>query len=296
MKTYIDCIPCFYRQAIDASRLAGLDDSKTKIIIDKIGKLFAESILDMTPPEMAGLIHSLIKKESNTDDFYKSIKNKSNELALSVYKLCKDKIEESNDRLLTAVEMAIAGNIIDFGVKNNINIEKELENILKKENRMIKNINNNFFAYSELVNNLVKSKTIVFLADNAGETVFDRILIEELKNLYSGINIIYAVKEKPIINDALIEDAIKCGIDKYAEVVSSGSVIPGTNYNLLSADFMNKYKKADMVISKGQGNFESFMDMTKPVFYFFMAKCPMVAKETGCEIGSINLYYNKVSL
>jgi damage-control phosphatase, subfamily I len=127
MKTYIDCIPCFYRQAVEISRLANLDDVKIKKIIDEIGKIIAKSKLDMTPPEMAGLIHSMIKRESNTDDFYKMQKKKSNELALSVYGLCKNKVNQSDDSLLTAVEMAIAGNIIDFGVKTNLTLKKKLK-------------------------------------------------------------------------------------------------------------------------------------------------------------------------
>jgi len=292
MKTYLDCIPCFYRQAIESSRLAGLEDDRIKEVVDMTGNLIARDKLDMTPPEMAGNVQKIIKEISGTDDFYIEIKSKSNKLALNLYDLVKSRVNRSKDRLLTAIEMAIAGNIIDFGVKNSINVEAELERILNEENKMIKNKNNRFFAYNEFKQNIDTSKSIIYLADNCGETLFDRILIEEIKNINASIEIIYSVKEKPILNDALLEDAIFCGIDKLCKVVSSGSEIPGTVLDMCSKEFLGYYNKADMVISKGQGNFESFVDKNKPVFYLFMAKCPAVAKEAGCDVGNINLFFN----
>lgn len=292
MRTYLDCIPCFYRQAIETSRLAGLNEKRIKKIIDKTARLIASNGLELTPPEMAGFINKIIKKELQDEDFYKPMKEKSNILALSVYDLCKNKVKKSNDSLLTAVEMAIAGNIIDFGVKNSLNIKEEIDKIIKKENQIIKNKDNRFFAYKEFKDHLSKSKEIIYLADNAGETVFDRILIEEIKLFKSDIKITYAVKEKPIINDALMEDAIQCEIDKVADVISSGSKIPGTLLGLCSEDFIKKIKSSDMIISKGQGNFESFEYPEKPVFYLFMAKCSVVAKEVNCDIGHINLFSN----
>jgi len=292
MKTYLDCIPCFYRQLIEASRIAGLDDKNTKKIIDKTGKIILKSTLNLTPPEIAGKIHAIIKKESSVDDLYKLIKDKSNKLALSVYDEFKKKVKNAKDSLLTAVELAIAGNIIDFGVKNTLNIEKEIGNILNEEKKMIRNKNNLFFAYENFKEKLKISNIILYLADNAGETVFDRILVEEIKKIYPEIKIFYAVKERPIINDAVLSDAVECGVDKYAEIITTGLTIPGTVLKKCSKNFLNKYNKADMIISKGQGNFESFEDNGKNVFYLFMAKCPVVANEVKCEINTINLYSN----
>ena len=132
----------------------------------------------------------------------------------------------------------------------------------------------------------------MILADNAGETVFDRILIEEIKNLYPQKIIYYAVKSKPILNDALYADAVKCGIDKSAAVLSSGSVIPGTVLKKCSPPFRKIYKTCAMVISKGQGNFESFTDPHKNIFYLFMAKCRPVASAVKCPLKSINLLFS----
>ena len=133
------------------------------------------------------------------------------------------------------------------------------------------------------------SKNILYLADNAGETIFDRVLIEEIKGLYGDKSIFYAVRERPIINDALKEDARACGIDRIADVISSGSDTPGTIISLCSEAFLKIYRDADMIISKGQGNFEALSDVSRPIFYLFMVKCPVVAKDLGCRIGDIIL-------
>ena len=131
--------------------------------------------------------------------------------------------------------------------------------------------NKSNFNYVKLKQVLNEARNILYLADNAGEVVFDRLLIEEIKRLDSSKRIIYAVKEKPIINDALIDDALFCGMDKIAEVISCG---------------------ADIVISKGQGNFEALSQANRPIFFLFIAKCQVIAKDAGCMVGDIILIYH----
>jgi len=132
----------------------------------------------------------------------------------------------------------------------------------------------------------------LYLADNAGEVVFDRVLVEEIKKEYPDKIIHYVVKSKPIINDALIEDAKACGMDKAARVISNGTDAPGTIFTLCSKEFKRIYRGADMIISKGQGNFESLSGGKRPIFFLFMVKCPVVARETGCKMGDIILFCN----
>ena len=170
-------------------------------------------------------------------------------------------------------------------------MEKEINKILQDEDIAIKKEKNSRFKYGKFKDELEKSQTIVYLGDNAGETVFDRILIEEIKRVDKNKKIYYAVKEKPIINDALLEDAIVSGIDHSAEIISSGSDAPGTILAICSKEFLSIYKHADMIISKGQGNFEALSCPGRPVFYLFMAKCPVIAKEAGCDMGDIILRY-----
>lgn len=291
MKTYLECIPCFFRQALEASILAKADDVAQKRIIDEVAKAIPDFSLEASPPEMARIIHGAVKKHTGIDDPYIEIKNKSNAMAMSVYEDLKKKINNSDNKLLKAIEIAITGNIIDFGVKNTLNVQDEIDKILQNEENASAAEKENHFEYNKFKEEVQKAETIVYLADNAGETVFDRILIEEMRGTGVAKKIYYAVKEKPIINDALIADAQFAEIDEIAEIISSGSDAPGTILEICSKNFMAFYKAADLIISKGQGNFEALSNPGRNVFYLFMAKCPVIAKDVGCNISDIILTY-----
>jgi uncharacterized protein with ATP-grasp and redox domains len=217
------------------------------------------------------------------------LKEKSTKRTLEIYPELKTKVELAEDRLLMALELAIAGNIIDYGTQNTLDVENELAKILMREQKAIKKEEEYIFNFRNFKKAVKKAKKILYLADNVGETVFDLLLLEEIKKLNPAKEIIYAVKEKPIINDALKEDAVNAGIDRFAEIISSGSDIPGTIITLCSEDFRKSFKKADIIISKGQGNFETFVDSSKPIYYLFMAKCRVVAKDVSCKVGDIIL-------
>ncbi len=293
MKTYLECIPCFFKQALEAARLSGATDRTQKRILDAVALSIPKFPLSSCPPEMARIIYGIVKRITTKNDPYAKIKEKSNKLALKIYPRLKEKITHSRDRLLTAIELAIAGNIIDYGVKNSINVKKELDKILDKESEAIRKESKAIFDYMRFKRALKNAKNILYLADNAGEIVFDRILIEEIKKIDKNKDVICAVKEKPVINDALTEDARIAGISKYARIVSSGLDTPGTVLSLCSKEFLKTFKRADMIISKGQGNFEALSDCKRPLFFLFMAKCPVIAQDVGCKIGSIILLYNK---
>nr|AEI30596.1 protein of unknown function DUF89 [uncultured microorganism] len=290
MKTYLDCIPCFFRQLLEGARIIKASSKQQKRIIDRFARRIPEISLEASPPEIARFGYTLLEQISPNGDPYKDIKKKSNRLALKLLGKLKNKVGRSQDKLLTALELAIAGNIIDFGVKNNLNVKTELKNILAQENKSIHK--KSIFHYPELRRALKGAKKILYLADNAGEVVFDRVLIEEIKRTYPDKDIYYTVKARPVINDALFEDARACGIDKTARIISNGSDAPGTILALCSKEFKRIYKNADLVISKGQGNFESLSGQKRPVFFLFMVKCPVVARETGAKLGDIVLFYN----
>ncbi|MDD5670701.1 MAG: ARMT1-like domain-containing protein [Candidatus Omnitrophica bacterium] len=292
MKTYLECIPCFFRQAIEASKLAGASPTAQRRVLNKLAKALPVFSLAGSPPEMGKVIYGIVNQVTKKKDPYARIKTESNQRALRLYPRLKKKVERSHDRLGTAVELAIAGNIIDYGVKNSLNVERELQKILTTENRLMKNNGSAFFQYTRFRRSLDKAKTILDLADNAGEVVFDRILIEEIKRRDPCQRIYYAVKSMPSINDALIEDAKMCGIAQIAEIVTNGSDAPGTVLSLCSPSFWYLFRNADMVISKGQGNFESLSSATRPVFFLFMAKCSVVADHIGGKMGDIVLRYH----
>ncbi len=293
MRTYLDCIPCFFKQALEASKLAGLKPPEQKRILDKLSRTLPDIPLESSPPEMGRIIYRLVREANSNKDPYKQIKQKSNKMAMILYPKLKDKARHSGDRLMTAVELAIAGNIIDYGIKNSLNVNDELNRILNSERKTIRKEDKKFFQYSKFKKALEKAKNVLYLGDNTGETVFDRILIEEIKKIDGDKKITYAVKEKPIINDALAEDAVFCGIDTVAEIVSSGSDAPGTVLSCCSKKFLKLYKKADMVISKGQGNFEALSGEKRRIFFLFMAKCRVVADHIKTIPGTIILKQNR---
>lgn len=275
MRTYLDCIPCFFRQSLEAARLAGADEVVQKKIVDELSKEIPKFSLSKTPPEMGRTIYRLVKEITGKEDPFKEKKEECNRFALSLYPELKERVRSSHDRLQTAIRFAIAGNVIDYGSQSSFDIETELAQCLEKDFAV--------FNYDEFKRAL-NGKHILYLADNAGETLFDRILLEEM-----GCNVTYVVKEKPIINDALMDDARACGIDKIAKVVSSGTDAPGTILSLCSSNFLTLYDKAELIISKGQGNYEALQEEGKNIFFLFKAKCKVVAKDIGCSVGDMIL-------
>lgn len=285
MKTYLDCVPCFFKQALDTAQLAGASKLKQKKILDKLSKEIIKFDLSECPTAMGRVLYRLVKEISGKKDPFKEIKKKSNRLALSLYPRLKEKVQRSQDRLLTAIELAIAGNIIDYGVKHTFNIEREIEKIFKEEGKIIRNESKNLFNYPSFKKALKKAKRILYLADNAGEIVFDRVLMEEL----SDKEITCVVRGAAVINDALVEDAEFCGIAKYAKIISSGSDAPGTILKFCTPGFRKIFHNAELIISKGQGNFEALSGEPGPIFFLFRAKCPVIAKHLNCTLGDIIL-------
>ncbi|MBP7791768.1 MAG: DUF89 family protein [Candidatus Goldbacteria bacterium] len=283
MKTFPECLSCFIRQSIQAAKFAGRPEKEQKEIVDKIEKYLKNINLEDTPPKISRNMHILIKKILKNEDPYKIIKDKYNNIALSMYEDLKERVKKSEDKFETALRIAIAGNIIDFGAQVEFELEQDMHEVLTK--------NFAIFHFKELKEKLSKEKEILYLGDNTGETVFDRVFMEEIKSGY-GSEITYAVKEKPIINDATREDAVFAGIDKVARIVSTGCDSPGIVPEYCSSDFLKLYKNAKVVVAKGQGNFEALEQEKRPIFFLFKVKCNVVAGYLGVPKESIILYNN----
>ena len=276
MRTYLDCIPCFFNQALRAGRIATGDETKLKMLLDEIGTMLSDIPLESTPPETGMLIYEKVREITGVLDPYKELKRENTEKALALYDSLKHKVEKSNDRLLTAIRIAIAGNVIDFGVNRKFDIENELDKMLNKDFAI--------FDYDKFKHYLDKTNEILYIGDNAGESVFDRILIEETKK-----PAIYVVRAMPVINDVTYEDAVQAGIDKVASILSSGTSAPGTVLETCNAEFKEIYKKSEFVISKGQGNYEGLSDESHPIFFLLKAKCRVIADDIGVNEGDIVL-------
>lgn len=276
MKTYLDCIPCFMHQSLRAGRLATDDEQKIKQLLDETGDLVKHIPLDRTPAEVGEIIYAKVREITGIEDPYQEIKKNSITEAILMVPTLHYFLEESEDKLLTAVRLAIAGNIIDFGMNKKFNLTEDVYQILGQ--------NFALFDYKSFQEELKKAKTILYIGDNAGESVFDRILIERM-----GKKTIYAVRETPVINDVIFEDAIASGLDEVAEIISSGSHAPGTIRSSCSPAFNRIFDEADLVISKGQGNYEGLSDEKRSVFFMLKAKCPVIANDLGVKENDIVL-------
>ncbi|MGB3861235.1 MAG: ARMT1-like domain-containing protein [Candidatus Aminicenantaceae bacterium] len=252
------------------------DEETVHQILLEVNALLPKITGDITPPEIGREVYRIVSRLTGVKDPYREIKEKCTQQALALYPGLKERVQSADDRLRKAIRIAIAGNVIDFGSNMPFDMEKDLESILNQR-----------FAidhYNAFTAALSRAKDVLYIADNAGETVFDRVLIEEL-----GKPVTYVVREHPIINDAVREDAIAAGIDKVADIISSGADAPGNILHLCSDEFFKVYESSDFIISKGQGNYEGLSGENRPIFFLLKAKCHVIAKHIGVEQGSIIL-------
>jgi len=286
MKLNLDCIPCFQRQALQAVRFISDDEKLHERVLREVAKKLLESNWDLTPPELAHQIHSIVKRITNENDPYKKVKRESNDLVLKMYPELKQKVKKSRDPLRTAVRLAIAGNIIDFGVPHEFNLEETVREVLKKQ-----------FAiddYKRLKEKLKDAETLLFFVDNAGEIGLDKLLVETFLEAKKLEKIDFVVKGGPIINDATLEDAVYMGLDGLPNseflTISNGEV--GTGPARSSQTVKRWIREHDLVISKGQGNYEGLSEHNG-LFFMLMVKCPIIASDLGVEVGDIILEYKQ---
>ncbi len=286
MKLNLDCIPCFQRQALQAVRFISDDEEFHEKVLREVTKTLLKSNWDATPPELAYEVHRIVKSLTHEKDPYREVKKDSNDLVLKMYPALKAKVEASRDPLRTAVRLAIAGNIIDFGPLQGFNLEETVKEVLKKQ-----------FAiddYEKLKEKLKVAETLLFFTDNAGEISFDKLLVETFLETRSLEKIRFVVKGGPIINDATLEDAKYVGLCNLpnAEFLTMGNGEAGTGPERSSQTVKSWIKNHDLVISKGQGNYEGLSEHNG-LFFMLMAKCPVIASDLGVKVGDIILKYKQ---
>ena len=284
MKLNLDCIPCFLRQALQAVRFINDDEDLHQKVLREVAKELLESNWNATPPELAHKVHRIVKRLTNESDPYKKAKRESNNSVLKMYPALKKHIEESDDPLRTAVRLAIAGNIIDFGPLQDFNLEKTIKEVLCRSFSID--------DYEQLKEKILNAKTLLYFTDNAGEIVFDKLLVETILKIKKLEKIRFAVKGGPIINDATIEDAKYISLSDLPNVefleMSNGE--PGKWPDRNSQTVKKWIKKHDLVISKGQGNYEGLSEHNG-LFFLLIAKCPVIASDLGVKVGDIILRY-----
>ncbi len=280
MKTYFECIPCFLQQTIDSTRLITDDEAIQEQALRMALNEISGRDSRQSPAEIGKRIHGMIRKLLGDNDPYRLIKEKFNRFALKLYPELKRRVRESRNPLETAVRLAIGGNIIDFGVGAQLDESGVFDTIERSLDAPISPYDMNNFLKA-----VDRAEDILYLGDNTGEIVFDRLLIEELL----PTRVTFVVRGKPIINDATITDARVTGMTEIVEVIDNGSDAPGTVLGDCSEAFLQRFEEADLIISKGQGNYETLNDTRKKILFVLMAKCPVVARHLGCNVGDLIL-------
>ncbi len=269
MQTRLDCLVCFMRQALAAARLSSNNPDMHRHIVDRVGRMLTHIPLAKSPPENAVDMYRMIADLSGTQDPFADLKKQSNDFALSIRDLVSEKIAESDDPLRTAVRFAVCGNIIDYAAQHSFNVTSAMDDC-EKHPFLVDD-------YSKLLARLqdIRQAKVLYLADNCGEIVFDGLLVGELQRL--GCEVTLAVRGAPIINDATMEDAEVCGLTSLCRVIDNGTDCPGTPLADCSAAFQQIFADADIILSKGMGNFETLSEVSAPLFFLFMVKCERVA-------------------
>jgi uncharacterized protein with ATP-grasp and redox domains len=276
MRTFLDCNICFLRQALDAARNAKADEPLQEKITKKVLLLLAETPITSKPPEISELVQLILRTELNDPDPYADLKQSSTQEALALLPWLQKVIRDSPDMLETALRLSVAGNIIDFGAAREFNLRGDIEQVLSADFGI--------YDLQEIKKGLANANTILYLADNAGETVFDKLLIKQINK-----PVFYAVKSSPVLNDATRADAISAGVDQVATIIETGTTIPGASLEKSTPQFKQLFQKADLIISKGQGNYEMLSENPEPIYFLLKAKCAIIARDLQVPLGSFVL-------
>ena len=270
MQTSLDCLLCFIHQARSTGKLATGDDQLRRKLIDGAGQYLATVDTALSPPENAVGLYARMAKTLQVDDPFATVKKQSNDYALSIKKVMEEQILSAADPLRAALRVAIGGNIIDYAAQHDFDISQTMKNCLTR-----KFVLDDYKALLEMINRSGKTK-VLYLCDNCGEIVFDGLFIKQLQK--QGCNVTAAVRGFPIINDATKADAKYTGLDVLCPVISNGTGCPGTPLQSCSEEFIRYFDAADIIISKGMGNFETLSEKKAPLFFLFTVKCAEVAR------------------
>lgn len=276
MRSSLDCIPCFVRQALDAARVISNDPAIHEEIVREVLLWMGEADLSESPPRFAQRIHRRLRAMTAVDDPHRAAKDRQNQMALRLLPELGAMVEGASHPLDVAVRVAVAGNMIDMGVTDDVT-ESELRQAVDRA--LDPPLGGEPDAFYRAVET---AGSILYLADNAGEIAFDRLLIEYL----GPDRVTVVVRGAPVINDATLADARAVGLDEMVEVIDNGSDAPGTVLADCSAGFQRRFADSDLIIAKGQGNYESLSEEPRDIFFLLKVKCQVIADRIGAPVGT----------
>ncbi|MCK5529296.1 MAG: DUF89 family protein [Kiritimatiellae bacterium] len=277
MKAEVDCIPCMFKQALNTARVVTDDPDVHREILAKVAERVAGLELSQTPAAMSQPAYKIVSEVTGVSDPYESAKAESNRIAMQLSEEFEEWVELTDDSLDAALHIAAAGNVIDLGAGHKFDIEEDVRELMAQP-----------FAVSSLDKfraELKPGKKLLYLGDNAGEIVFDCLLVKQL--LQHGVDVIFTVKSGPIINDATMRDANDVGMTDLVKVIETGGADIGVDWSNISDEFRAAFESADIIISKGHGNFETCNDRSENIYFLLKAKCELVADMLDVKLGDI---------
>lgn len=282
MRGFLECQPCFVRQALDAARRVTGDEEVQAEVVRRVHRVLAGLDYRFSPPLTAVSVYGVVREVTGCDDPYREEKDLSNRAALDLYPWAKETVARSDDPFDTAMRLAIAANVVDFGIGGTFDLKESLRAVLERGLDIDES--------GEFTKALQDAETLLFIGDNSGEIVFDRLFLETIGAHHPSLKKYFAVRGGPIINDITTEDAKEVGIGAVAEIISTGFTAPGVILERSSGEFRELFRRADIVLAKGQGNYESIdADPGRPVFFLLRTKCPVTARDLDVPVGSFVL-------
>ncbi len=280
-----DCVICLLKQSLDAARCASADETAEREILERSMQLLLERGLTTAPPVIGTEIHRIVRAVVGSPDPYLAEKKRFNRAANAHYERFRGAVAASADPFGAATRLAIAGNSIDFalGPLDENAVETSILSALETP------LNGAFEEFRAAVRD---AKTILYLGDNAGEIALDKLLVELLISDEYRKDVTFVVRGKPILNDALLDDAEEVGMTALTKVISNGSDGLGVHFDLTSPEFNDAFRNADLVIAKGLANYETLVAgdgpiLPKKIAFLFKAKCPFIAESNGAKLGDL---------
>jgi uncharacterized protein with ATP-grasp and redox domains len=281
MKPHLECVPCLMRQAQEAIALTALDTESAADTLRSVLRLVARADWNLPVPVLAQQVHRLVRQLTDNADPYASVKTRLNQRAACLYPTWHRRFQENHPPLEAAIRMAIVGNLLDVGAKTQLDDDgmvRAFEDALTAPLRG---------SVAEFAAAIRGARSILYLADNAGEIVFDRDLLAQLPLGHFTL----VVRGSPVLNDATLADARETGLVHVCEIMANGSDAPGTLLEDCSPEFRARFEAADLVIAKGQGNYESLAEADKHIAFLLKVKCPVLAESLHCPCGSLVLHH-----
>ncbi|MCY6372637.1 damage-control phosphatase ARMT1 family protein [Clostridium ganghwense] len=289
MKLDLNCITCNINQAIKIMDLLEMERNKKEEMMREVLEYLSNADYSKCNPEVIGGTWNIILKYIENDNPYSDIKKYYNIEVLKMIEEIENLIRNSDNKFNTALKIAIAGNLIDFAAKHKFDLD-----MLKKKIMNIQELNLTIDHSKNLYESLKIAKSVMYLGDNCGEICLDKLFIKYIKNEFPNVKVYFGVRGKIIVNDVTFDDAQMVGMQEVADTIENGDGSLGTVIERVSDEFREKFYGADVVIAKGQGNYESLSEIDKKnIFHLFMAKCEPVSSSLGVKTMSIVCVENK---